>query len=635
MIGDGGPTQFSVGGSDPFNQLLEQVRGAAEGVYDILGEMGRSRSGNVVYLARELESAHLVALKLTRSGGTNEYALEVVRTLDSAVPGLESSCPECKAVLPDWDRFCFQCGADLSTGGAPSVEETGALLDAVKEATAGAYEILGQMTRADGGGPVFFARDTQRGGKLVALRLRRDTAAPAGQEAYSIGETQVLRPLAAELGQTQVLGASALLPQAAVRPPVARAAGSGPTPAAAPAAPPEPARTARAATGGRAPWFRRVPPRVLWGAVGGLGVLVVAALALSGGEEVPVPPPPSVPDTVAGPVAGTDTLGADSASIETPPPPPPPVVAAADSATIRVTVDLPAGAVFTVNGATVRGRSIRVVAGTHTLSVLKAGTPPVTARVTLQPDQVFRWAPALPQDVVAAPPPAPRPPPPPPPTCTRAFSRSDWSLARDLCLTEAEAGSREAQRMMGRMRELGNGLQQDVAQAAGWYLRAGAAGDAEAQRRLGYLYRAGTGVRRDEKESARWFGLAAQQGDAIGQLEYGVAVEEGKGVPKSEAEAASWYQKAGDGGSGAALRRLGRLYERGRGVSKNEAEAARLYEQAAGRGDVEAMYLLGRAYKDGRGVEKSAPKALEWFQKAASAGHRDAAEEARKLDRPD
>lgn len=41
-----GQTMFNVapGGGDPFEQLLEQVRLAAEGAYDILGEMGRSKS---------------------------------------------------------------------------------------------------------------------------------------------------------------------------------------------------------------------------------------------------------------------------------------------------------------------------------------------------------------------------------------------------------------------------------------------------------------------------------------------------------------------------------------------------------------------------------------------------------------
>ncbi|MEZ4455820.1 MAG: zinc ribbon domain-containing protein [Gemmatimonadales bacterium] len=172
-----GPTAINLmpGGGDPFDQLLSQVRAAAEGVYDVLGEMGRSKSGNVVYLAREIESGNLVAMKLSRTGG-NDFNLEVVRTLDSSVPGLESTCPECRNVLRDWDRFCFKCGADLSANQfSTEPDEAAQLLDAVREATAGTYDIYGKMDRADGGGVVFFARDIARN-KVVALRLKRDAA---------------------------------------------------------------------------------------------------------------------------------------------------------------------------------------------------------------------------------------------------------------------------------------------------------------------------------------------------------------------------------------------------------------------------------------------------------------------------
>jgi hypothetical protein len=130
------PQTFTVSPSgDPFEQLLAQVKAAAEGVYDILGEIGRSKSGNVVYLAREIESSHLVALKLSRAQGAagEEFDLNVVRTLDTTLPGLESRCPECRETLPDWDRFCFRCGADLSGAAfAPSADEAASLLEAVK-----------------------------------------------------------------------------------------------------------------------------------------------------------------------------------------------------------------------------------------------------------------------------------------------------------------------------------------------------------------------------------------------------------------------------------------------------------------------------------------------------------------------
>lgn len=622
MAGEGGRTQFIVSGDDPFVELLHQVREAAQGVYDILGEMGRSTHGNVVYLARELESGHLVALKLTRSG-TAEYALDVVRTLDTTVPGLESSCPQCRAVLPDWDRFCFRCGADLSaTDAAASEGDSGALLAAVKEATADTYDILGHMARAEGGGTVFFARDKVRG-KLVVLRLQREEG-KEGEASYSIGETQLLRPMAAQFGQTQVIGAA----DRPTPPPRPAPSSAPPPPPAAP--PPEQPGPPRARS--TAPWLAALTrvPRKAWYAAGGAAlVLLIAVVALSGDGSAVAP---VTPDSLAAAVP-PDSL--EAAHPDTAIAPTAPAAVAVDSATIRLTVALPAGAVFTVDDAPMRSGTVRVAAGSHVLSVLMTGVPPVSQRVTLRADQEYRWAPRLAREATT---PAPPPRPPAAParaTCARAFGRSDWVEAATLCLAEADEGSRDAQRMMGRMRELGNGVQQDVTQAASWYLKAAAAGDSEAQRRLGYFYRNGTGVRKNEEESARWFRMGAEQGDPISMLEYGVALEAGDGVRRDETAAGDWYRRAADGGSGAALRRLGRLYERGRGVQKNEAEAARYYEQAGGKGDAEAMYLLGRMYKDGRGVQKSEPSALEWFQKAAALGHREAAEEARKLERPD
>ena len=105
-------TQVNVpaGAGDPIDRLLIQVREAAAGIYDVLGEMGRSKRGNVVYLAREIETARLVGLKLTRKGtaADGEELISRFRALDNSVPGLESKVPTQGDVL-DWSA-CFGAG---------------------------------------------------------------------------------------------------------------------------------------------------------------------------------------------------------------------------------------------------------------------------------------------------------------------------------------------------------------------------------------------------------------------------------------------------------------------------------------------------------------------------------------------
>ena len=70
---------------------LAAVREVAEGQFDVLGEMGRGKKGSVVYLARDLSTQRLVALKLFHEG-QDEYTLEVVQQLDGTVPALEGAC---------------------------------------------------------------------------------------------------------------------------------------------------------------------------------------------------------------------------------------------------------------------------------------------------------------------------------------------------------------------------------------------------------------------------------------------------------------------------------------------------------------------------------------------------------------
>ncbi|HUQ84060.1 MAG TPA: zinc ribbon domain-containing protein [Gemmatimonadaceae bacterium] len=172
--------------------LYVAVREAAAGTFDVLGELGAGANGGVVYLAREIAGGALVVLKLEPGddgAGGAQYFLDVATTLDASVPDVEMRCPKCRAKLRQWARFCTQCGLDVS-GEAPASGEQAsraALREKVRAATEGAYEFLGDIPRAEGGGLVYFARDLTDG-KIVALRLQKDM-----NKRFEVGVTRTLK----------------------------------------------------------------------------------------------------------------------------------------------------------------------------------------------------------------------------------------------------------------------------------------------------------------------------------------------------------------------------------------------------------------------------------------------------------
>ena len=79
-------------------------------------------------------------------------------------------------------------------------------------------------------------------------------------------------------------------------------------------------------------------------------------------------------------------------------------------------------------------------------------------------------------------------------------------------LQAAEQGNAQAQYNLGVMYEQGQGVRQDVAQAAQWFRKAAEQGFAEAQYNLGVMHANGLGVRQNYKIAKEWFGKACDNG---------------------------------------------------------------------------------------------------------------------------
>jgi TPR repeat protein len=128
------------------------------------------------------------------------------------------------------------------------------------------------------------------------------------------------------------------------------------------------------------------------------------------------------------------------------------------------------------------------------------------------------------------------------PALVRAISLSRWfgrpsqaELQASAELPVAEREDAESQFEQGQRFEKGEGVSQDDARAATYYLRAAAHGHAAAQFHLGIMYGRGRGVTRDGACAGQWLRQAAEQGHPGAQYHLGVHLYQGsKRLPQAQ-----------------------------------------------------------------------------------------------------
>ena len=107
------------------------------------------------------------------------------------------------------------------------------------------------------------------------------------------------------------------------------------------------------------------------------------------------------------------------------------------------------------------------------------------------------------------------------------------------------------------------------------------AGDPVARFKLAGFYARGEGVTQDLVEAAKWLTLSAEQGYARAQCYLGLSYAKGEGVPKDQTQALDWFRKSAAHGFPDALNHLGYCHSQGRGLPKDEAEAYACWSIAA------------------------------------------------------
>jgi len=145
------------------------------------------------------------------------------------------------------------------------------------------------------------------------------------------------------------------------------------------------------------------------------------------------------------------------------------------------------------------------------------------------------------------------------------------------------------------------------------------AGDAASEYRVGLAYATGDGVEQDLAQAAAWYRKAAVQGLAAAQLSLGVLYDHGMGVPQDYEAAAAWYQKAALQGVAEAQFNLGSFYERGVGVPQDYTQAADLYRRAAVQGKATPKPTSGWRWQLPTGaarIRSKQPKPARMWQRA-------------------
>lgn len=131
--------------------------------------------------------------------------------------------------------------------------------------------------------------------------------------------------------------------------------------------------------------------------------------------------------------------------------------------------------------------------------------------------------------------------------CRARNDAKEYEKALKACTQAGEAGDLEAQHIVGRLYEKGNGTARDLETSLKWYQRAADKGHPASQRRVAAAYYWGLGgAPKDDKKAFEWFKRAAEGGDKRAQKQMAEAYRRGLGgLPRDEKLAREWAERAG------------------------------------------------------------------------------------------
>lgn len=199
----------------------------------------------------------------------------------------------------------------------------------------------------------------------------------------------------------------------------------------------------------------------------------------------------------------------------------------------------------------------------------------------------------------------------------RAYGEGEFADAAALLRPLARDGNAEAQYLLGRMYEQGDGVAKDLDEARKLYERAAQQGHDNAGQKLALFDNTESG---DESVVLEWYLPAAEEGDMEAQYNLGFMYETGWGVGIDEAKAANWYKEAAELQHDMAQLRLGMMYVVGAGVAKDTDAGIEWLRQSAENGNRVAEVLVQEVFDSGEIEPVTAEKIIAGIRRVVDEG---------------
>lgn len=166
--------------------------------------------------------------------------------------------------------------------------------------------------------------------------------------------------------------------------------------------------------------------------------------------------------------------------------------------------------------------------------------------------------------------------------------------------------------------EYGDGVQQNLVEAARYYKLSAKKGNISSQLALGKFYENGLTGKIDPAKAVKYYKKAADADDPEAQILLGICFTKGFGVNKDTVIASELFQRAAENQDALIQHKLGTLFLEGVEVEKDTNKAVSFFEKAANLGAESSQIVLGELYSEGSMVNKDLSKAIHFYSMAAS-----------------